>query len=616
MNHSRPEIDEKLKQLPPEPGVYLFRNKQGKIIYVGKAKLLKNRVRSYFRQNHADPKITALVNSVAELEWIVTGSEVEALLLENNLIKEHYPRYNVMLKDDKTFPYIEVTGELFPKIRVTRTVYKGENRYLGPYTNTRQLRKTLHVIHKIFPLRNCRYTFDEAMIAKKKVSLCLEYHLKNCQGPCQGLVHADEYQAMINKIVRFLNGQTRDIVQELTQQMKAAAESRQYEEAARIRDQLAILTEYSNSQNIVQTDFKNRDILTVAATEKDAVVVIFRIREGNVIGREHFYLKQIHGQTRSEIAKDFIRDYYSQTPFIPRELFVDVNDETDLYASYLEKLSGHPVHILQPERGSKAKLWTLAQKNADMLLRELMTQKLKVENKPGKMVESLQQALNLAVPPMRIEGFDISNIQGSHTVASMVSFENGKADKKEYRKFIIKTVEGPDDYASMQETIQRRYSRVLEENLHLPDLILIDGGKGQLNAAKAILDELGLHHIPIIGLAKRLEEVFVPGYSYPQNIPKSAPGLTLLRRIRDEAHRFAITFHRQRRDKDMVNSFLDTIPGIGPAKRKKLLEQFGSVQVIRQTDEKEIANKTGFSVTLARKVAEAVRDEFRETTEE
>ncbi len=604
----QPEISAKLANLPSNPGVYQFFNRQGQIIYIGKAKNLKNRVRSYFRENIRDPKIISLRTQITDIQWIISESEVNALLLENILIKEHSPRYNVMLKDDKSFPYLQISNELFPRIIVTRRPVRDGSRYLGPYTDTRHLRKTLRTIHRLFPLRSCSHHFSPEMIEQKKVPLCLEYHLKNCEGPCQNLVDSKSYQAMIDKIVRFLNGHTKELLQELNERMLRAAKNLAFEEAARIRDQIAILNEYSNQQTIIQTDFENRDLIAIAATDNDAAVILFRVREGKLIGREHFYLKQTRDQSRSDLAKHFIRSYYQKTTLFPKEVFASVESELALYEDFLSHLAGHKVRIIQPERGAKAKLWSLAQKNADMLLKELLLQKMKLSQKPSKMVEALQQALQLAVPPFRIEGFDISNIQGEFPVGSMVFFENGKPAKKEYRKFIIKTVDGPNDFASMQELIERRYSRLLQEKKTLPDLVLIDGGKGQLNAAKEILDKLGLQHLPVLGLAKRLEEVFIPGYSTAQNIPKNSPALALLKRVRDEAHRFAVTFHRQRRDEAMVQTILDDIPGVGAKRRNLLLKHFGSPAVLMNSNPETIAEKCKIPLKLAQKIIETIQE--------
>ena len=595
-------LDKKLKQIPMKPGVYLFRDFKNKVIYVGKAKILRNRVKSYFRKNQTDVKVEVLVSKIIDIEWIITDTEVEALLLENNLIKEYYPKYNIALKDGKSYPFIRITNELFPRIFTTRNIVKDGSKYFGPYTDGKRLKKTMKIINKIFPIRKCKYKIDRETIENKKIKLCLQYQMGNCGGVCQGLVEEDEYKEMVDAIIRFLNGKTDNIIQKINRRMINASEDLEYEKAARYRNQLKILNQYNNKQNIIQVDFKSRDIIVASVMENDAVVVLFRLREGNLIGREKFYLKNIHDQKPTIVMKNFMRSYYSDTTFIPKEIFVNIEDEIELFEEYLLKIAEHSVKIIKPERGKKAKLWTLAQKNADMLLKELMLQKLKLENEPTKMVQALQEALNLSVPPIKVEGFDISHIQGKFTVASMVFFENGRPKKSEYRRYKIKSVDRSDDYASMKEVVYRRYKRLLDENKMLPDLILIDGGKGQLNVAKKILDELDLHNMPIIGLAKRLEEVFIPGYSKAQNIPKASPAVILLRKIRDEAHRFAITYHRNKRDKDITKSILDITPGIGEKRKNILLKEFGSVKNLKKHSTKEISEKTGVSEKIVKRI--------------
>lgn len=605
------KISEKLSILPRKPGVYLFRDVQGTVIYIGKAAVLKNRVSSYFKGEHSDPKIGVMVSRVHNIEWIITDSEAEALLMEDNLIKEYTPRYNVRLKDDKTFPFIRITNEDFPRIFITRTVEKDGSRYYGPYTDVRHLRKLLHVLHRTFPIRTCRYRLDDETVKSKKIPLCLEYHLHNCEGPCQELTDKQSYDTMIRQVIRFIEGHTRETLAVLEDRMKKAAQDQAFERAARYRDQIEIIRKELPNQSITRTDFEDRDVIGLAATSDTAMVALFRVREGRIISREKFTLQQTGNRLRHELLKEFIRSYYPETPFIPREINCEPIDEKELFEDFLSGQAGKKVHIVSPERGDKAKLLTLARKNADMMLKDLLLNRMKRELQPGRMVSALQEALNLTVPPMRIEGFDISNIQGEHIVASCVVFENGQSKKSDYRKFIIKDLTHPDDYSSMAQVIERHYSRILTEKKSLPDLVLIDGGKGQLNVAKTVLNHLGLVHLPVIGLAKRLEEVFIPGYTYPQNIPKTSPALILLRRIRDEAHRFAITFHRERRGKGMVKSILDDIPGIGEKRRAILLNIYGSVDEIMKESEKEIAEKTGLSLTLISKLMEYIRNHYK-----
>ncbi len=598
----------KLSRLPRKPGVYLFRDEKGEIIYIGKAAILRTRVQSYFRGEPSDPKIGVMVSHVRDVEWIITDSETEALLMENNLIKEYSPRYNVRLKDDKSFPFIRVTNEPFPRVYLTRTVEKDGSKYYGPYTDVRHVRKLLRVLHRTFPIRTCRYHLDEKAIESKKIQLCLEYHLHNCEGPCQGLVTEKEYNTMIHQVVRFIKGHTEETLKVLEERMQEAANRQAFERAARYRDQIGIIRKTLPRQNIVQTDFENRDVIGLAISSDIAMVALFRVREGRIITREKFTLQQVGNRNRNELLKEFLRSYYVETPFYPREVLCELEDEKELFEDFLSRQAGRRVYIITPERGDKAKLLTLARKNADMMLKDVMLNRMKRDLHPGKMVQALQEALNLTVPPMRIDGFDISNIQGTHIVASCVVFENGQPRKSDYRKFIIRDQEHADDFAAMAQVIHRHYERKLNEKGKLPDLVLIDGGKGQLNSAKKVLDELGLHHLPVIGLAKRLVDVFIPGYANPQNIPKTSPALYLLRRIRDESHRFAVTFHRERRKKAMTKSILDSIPGVGPKRRAKLLSVFGSAGEMMKYSEKEIAEKTGLSLTLILAVMEHLRE--------
>jgi len=604
-------IETKLKILPDKPGVYIYHDQSGKIIYIGKAKSLKNRVRSYFSGKAADPKTQVLVSKIVDMEWIITDSEVEALLLENNLIKEHAPRYNVMLKDDKSYPYICISNEPFPRVFKTRNVVRDGSRYYGPYTQASHINSLLKAIYKIFTIRTCRKKISDG--GNPGDEPCLQYHLGNCKAPCIGKISRLEYNETIEEIIRFLNGNTRPVIQRLSAEMESASDNMEFEIAAKLRDRLNVLRKYTNNQSIVQTDFKSRDVIALAVADHDAIVTIFRLREGSLIGRERFHLKHIEHQSNQDILKDFLRRYYSNTTLFPKEVFIELEDDIDLFESYLKKISGQLIKIVQPERGKKAKLFTLAKKNADMLLKDVLLQKMKLATQPTKMVEALQQALNLSVPPLRIEGFDISHYQGKQTVASMVYFENGAAKRSGYRKFNVRTVEGkPDDFQSMREVVERRYRRLLEEKAVLPDLILIDGGKGQLNVAKNVLNELGLNNVPVIGLAKRLEEVFIPGYSQAQNIPKTSPAVILLRRIRDEAHRFAISFHRSKRGKSMVKSILDDIPGVGETRRKKLLSTFGSVQKIAEHSAEDISEQAGIPQKLAQQILNILKKDANE----
>ena len=596
------DIQQKLSQIPKSPGVYFFRDGKGEIIYIGKAKVLKNRVRSYFNSPKGkDPKTLVMVKNIADLEWLVMRSEVEALLTEANLIKEHKPRYNVFLKDDKTFPYIRITNEPYPRVEIIRqkNLTKDDHNYFGPYTDAGYLREILRVIHKIFPLRTCTYHIDDHTIQAGKIKICLDYHIKRCDGPCEGLVTEKEYGDMINQIKGFLKGQNGEIKSYLQTQMDSSSKNMKYEEAARYRDQLNAVIQFTRKQKKASQDFKDRDVVAVSAENSYGVGVVMRIRNGHIMGREKFNLKVHDPDSHATNLSQFMLQYYSSTIDVPEEVLVEcIFDEIIEYEKWLKGIRKKRVQILIPEIGEKRKLVEISKRNADLLLGELRLKQAKRKELLTKPVLQLQEDLGMEVPPRRIEAFDNSNIQGSNPVAGMVCFVDGKPRKSEYRKFHIKTVDGIDDFASMHEVVSRRYTRQLDEKNPLPDLILIDGGKGQLSAAKSALDALGLGYVPVIGLAKRLEEVFKPGMSEPQNIVKTSPGLHLLRAIRDEVHRFAITFHRKTRKKDMTKSIFEDIPSMGKKRIQKLWQEFESLEVIQNASINELKKKTGFSEKL------------------
>jgi len=600
------DIQQKISQIPNSPGVYFFRDNKGEIIYIGKAKVLRNRVRSYFNSpTGKDPKTLVMVKNIADLEWLVVRSEVEALLTEANLIKEHKPRYNVFLKDDKTFPYIRITNEPYPRVEIIRqkNLTKDDHNYFGPYTDAGYLREILRVIHKIFPLRTCTYYIDEDTIKAGKVKICLDYHIKRCEGPCEGLVTEKEYGDMINQIKGFLKGRNGEIKSYLQTQMDSSSKNMKYEEAARYRDQLNAVTQFTRKQKKTSMDFKDRDVVAVSAENSYGVGVLMRIRNGHIMGREKFNLKVHDPENLSKILSQFFLQYYSSTVDIPEEILIEIQfDEIIEYEKWLKGIRKKRVQILVPERGEKRKLVEISKRNADLLLGELRLKQAKRKELLTKPVIQLQEDLGMEVAPRRIEAFDNSNIQGSNPVAGMVCFADGKPRKSEYRKFHIKTVKGIDDFASMHEVVSRRYKRQLDENNPLPDLILIDGGKGQLSAAKSALDALGLGYVPVIGLAKRLEEVFKPGMSEPQNIAKTSPGLHLLRAIRDEVHRFAITFHRKTRKKDMTKSIFEDIPGMGKKRIQKLWQEFKSLNEIKDASINGLKEKTGFSEKLCKAI--------------
>lgn len=588
------KLETNLKNLPSSPGVYQFLNKNGKVIYVGKAKNLKNRVRSYFQENPGSAKTVALVSKIEDFQLVVTDSELEALILENNLIKQLKPRYNVNLKDDKSFPFIKVTNELFPRIYPTRSVYNDGSKYFGPYTDVRSMKASLGMINKIFKIRSCKLDLTEENIYSQKFKVCLDYHIKKCDGPCENLISAADYNEMVDEVIKLLKGKTEDLIKELKSRMQSAVENLEFEKAAELRDKIDQLSSISSRQKIVSDDFEDRDIISIAYEGKDSTCAVFNIRDGKLIGKKQLKLSIEEGEEIEEIYSSAIKYYYGELTEIPKEIVLEAkpNDE-EVLIEWLKSRSEKKVKIIVPQRGDLKSLIKMCKENAILQLKEIQLQKMKNLGNVSYSVSALQRDLRLKTLPKKIECFDISNLQGTDTVASMVVFEDGKPKKSLYRKFIIKTVEGPDDFSSMREVIERRYSRLLEENQLLPDLIMVDGGKGQLSSAVEILDNLGFKDYNIIGLAKRLEEVFLPEKSDPELIPKTSSGLKLLQQVRDEAHRFAITFHRERRSKRIIKSELTDIKGIGIETAKLLLEKFGSLEAIKKTDQQKLEEAIG-----------------------
>jgi excinuclease ABC subunit C len=586
-----PELKAKLKDLPGRPGIYQFKNEKGKIIYVGKALNLKNRVRSYFHGNMNSPKTIALVSKIEDFELIVTDNEIEALVLENNLIKEFKPRYNVNLKDDKSFPYIKVTNEFFPRIFPTRRIIKDGSKYFGPYTEVRNMKSSLRMINQIFKIRSCNLNITNESIEKKKFKVCLDFHIGKCDGPCEGLISSKDYSEMVSEVVKLLRGKTDDLIQELDVKMQNLVENLEFEKAAEIRDKLEQLKAISAKQKVVSEDFEDRDVITTVYEGRDSACSIFNIRSGKLVGKKQLHLSVEMNEEIEEINSSAIKFYYNELVEVPNEILLETmpNDEKALI-EWLHQKAGHKVRFIIPQRGNLKSLVNMCRQNALYQLKEIQIQKMKYEGQTPYPVAALQRDLRLKVLPKKIECFDISNLQGTDTVASMVVFEEGKAKKSLYRKFIINSVDGPDDFQSIREVIYRRYSKLKEEKSSLPDLIMVDGGKGQLSSAIEILDELGYSKYNIIGLAKRLEEVFFPGNSEPESIPKTSSGLKLLQHIRDEAHRFAITFHRNRRSKRTIKTGLTDIKGIGPSTAKILLKELGSLAAVRTAD-KDTLNK-------------------------
>jgi len=588
------ELAEKLALLPARPGVYLMKDQAGRIIYVGKAVNLKNRVRSYFQavRGHS-PKVKALVARIDDLETIITASEMEALILECNLIKKHRPKYNISLRDDKTYPYVKVTlGEDYPRVFVTRRVVKDGARYFGPYTDAGAVHETLRMLKKLFPLRTCRQLNADRP--------CLQHHIKRCLAPCTGKVSKQEYSAMIQAVCLLLEGRSDAVVRDLRKRMVQAAEELNFEMAASLRDQLAAVEKVTEKQNIV-TGSGDQDVLGLARSAQGICVQVFFIRSGKMVGREHFLMNGGEEEEDAEILAAFVKQYYSRAAFIPREILLPFPLlEQDLLAEWLGSLKTGRVSVGVPQRGTKKDLVEMANGNALTAL-EAETAKLEAdwEHTEGALQE-LGGYLGLAAAPQRMECFDISHIQGAETVASMVVFTDGRPHKEEYRRYKLQTVEGsPDDFRSMQEVLARRYGAAAEP---LPDLIIIDGGKGQLSAALAVIRGVGLTDIPVISLAKQFELIFREGDSEPLALPRYSQALYLMQRIRDEAHRFAITYHRKLRSRRNLVSVLDHVPGIGAKRRAALWQHFGSLAKIKAAEPTELSAAPG----MTKPAAEAV----------
>ena len=590
-------IQAKLDIIPNRPGVYLMKNAKGEIVYIGKAVNLRNRVRSYFnakaQSNHLASSI--LRSAAQDLEWIITDNEVEALILEANLVGKHTPRYNIQLKDDKHFPYIRVTlSETYPRLMVTRHTSSGKSKdlFFGPYTNVRAMRKTLNLLNKVFRIRDC----DLKLPLDQPIRPCLSYHLKRCDAPCAGLTTPESYRRLVDEAVLLLKGRHRDLVQELTREMQAAARADRFEEAARIRDQIRDLEAVKADQKVdLGTDQVPKDLIAVARTGKLGCILILEVRDGYVSGRKNFEVACPLEQDEVRIITEFLKGYYLKqgTDAIPREIILShPPEEEENVEVALRGLRGAAVDLEVPVKGEKRRQVLLALENAKMLVAEMVARRER-KNRQSYLVTALQEDLGLAAPPMRIEGFDISHLSGTDTVASQVVFVDGKPCKKEYRHYNVKTVAGIDDFASMREIVSRRVRRLVEEGQPFPDLFLIDGGKGQLGVALEVLREFGKPDQPIIGLAKRLEEVFLPGQSEPLAIPKTSASLRLLQQVRDEAHRFAITFQRSKRKQHLQASWLDEVQGIGGKTKMKLLRVFGAPAAIEAAPEAELAAAAG-----------------------
>ena len=600
-------IENTLENLPASPGVYFFKNKDGKIIYIGKAKILKNRVRSYFMNigKHQQFKTEVLVKKIETIEYIITDNELEALILEANMIKQHKPKYNIDLKDDKSYPYIKITKELFPQVFVTRKVDQDGSKYLGPFIHVRTIRAILAVLKKLLKIRNCTHIFTSETIRDKKHRVCLDYQIKICDGYCVNENNAVQYRENVKNIIAYFSGQDNSLSELLESRMKEAAKEKNFELATEFRDALKSVDDFSVRQKVENAVSTPRDYFAVEIEDNDACCVVFKLRNGRLIARNHFFLKGVYQKSEEEVLEEFIKLYYDLSrQDIPNEIVLNTDIvDYPVIEEWLHILSGQKVNILTASIGDKAKLLFLAQKNAQLLLNDLKLEKMKRDFTPNSL-KALMNDLKLSKIPNIIECFDISHFAGKETVASMVTFKNAKAFKSGYRKFKIRTVEGVDDFASMREVIERRYTGLKEEEEPVyPDLIMVDGGKGQLSSAVEILEQLNLSNIPIIGLAKRLEEVFVPDKSEAIIIPRTSSALKLLQQVRDESHRFAITYHQTLRGKS-ISTELEEIKGIGPAKRKELFNKFGSLKRIKEASIQELMEVKGITEELAKKIKE------------
>jgi len=610
-------IQDELKKLPDKPGVYLMRDGKDTIMYVGKAVNLKNRVRSYFRANIGrGPWIDRMVSLISRFEYIVTDSELEALVLENNLIKEHRPKYNTMLVDDKTYPYIKVTVEDdFPRVLFSREMKKDKSRYFGPYTSAAAVKDTIELINKLYCLRTCNRNLPGDC---KKDRPCLNHHIHQCDAPCQGLISKETYRKKVEEALDFLNGNYSKILKELEEKMKTASENMEFEEAARYRDLLASVKQVAQKQKITDSDGEDKDVLGLAMEGQDAVVQVFFVRGGKLIGREHFYMKLAGEEKEEDILSSFLKQFYAGTPFIPREIMLQkMPGDSEIIEKWLSAKRNARAYIKEPKIGQKEKLVELAVSNANLILQK---DKERIKREEGRTIGAVKEIAELLGLPSihRMEAFDISNINGFENVGSMVVYEKGKPKRSDYRKFKIKTVTGPDDYGCMKEVLTRRFIHGMEEKKQLaekememeygsftrfPDVLLMDGGKGQVNIACQVLDELRLN-IPVCGMVKddnhRTRGLYFENKEIP--IEKTSEGFKLITRIQDEAHRFAIEYHRSLRSKEQVHSVLDDIPGVGPGRRKALMKHFNNLEEIRNADVDTLAQVEGIPMNIAQEI--------------
>ena len=615
-------IEEELKKLPSLPGVYIMHDKHDAIIYVGKAISLKNRVRQYFqRSRNLGIKKEQMVEQIERFEYIVTDSELEALVLESNLIKEHKPKYNTMLKDDKNYPFIKVTtGEEFPRIMTARSMKKDKSKYFGPYTSAGAVKDVIELTRKLYHLRTCSRVLPRD-IGKERP--CLYYHIKQCYGPCQGYVSKEAYREQVDALLEFLNGNHKNVLKDLEEKMYQASEEMRFEDAAQYRDLMQSVERIGEKQKITDHPGEDKDIIALAEEGLDAVVQVFFVRDGKLIGRDHFYMKTVLGDTRSMILSSFLKQFYAGTPFIPREIMIqDEIEDQDLIAQWLESRKGKKVRIVVPKKGTKEKLVELAYQNAKLVLRQ---DKERIKREEGRTIGAVKEISQLLGMENinRIEAFDISNISGFQSVGSMIVYEKGKPKRSDYRKFRIKGVKGPNDYASMEEVLTRRFVHGMNEQeergnqqleqdygsfTRFPDLIMMDGGRGQVNIALEVLAKLNLE-IPVCGMVKDDKHRTRGLYFHNQEIPisRDSEGFKLITRIQDEAHRFAIEYHRSLRSKGQVHSILDDIPGIGPARRKALMKHYKGLEGIKEASVEELSQIESMNEKAAKQVFEFFR---------
>jgi excinuclease ABC subunit C len=597
-------ITQKLSHLPDTPGVYLWKAADGTVLYVGKAKRLRPRVRSYVNSDHAEsPKTRVLMSHVADFETIVVPTEEHALILEHNLIKEHHPRFNVMLRDDKTYPYIKVTvQEPYPRVLVTRRVLADGARYFGPFTDVGAMRRALNVVKRVFTVRSCRWNMPVEMPERA----CLDYHIKRCKGPCIGEQSLADYRAMIDEVIAFLDGRADDVISRVQQRMQEAAEALEFERAAEMRDALRHLERFEEPSIIVDVEGHDRDVIGFARDGDDACVTLLRVRGGKLLARDQRFLEQAEGESDATVLAAYLAASYRSLPERTAELLLPfAPDDLDLLEPVLR-----PTRVLLPQRGLKRELLDLAEQNARHLLEEFKLAEDETEERAGDPVYELGRALALAKIPRAMVCFDNSTSQGTDNVGAVVWFENGRARRSEYRTMRVKTVDeanGPDDFASMREVVGRYFRRRLDEGKPLPDLVVIDGGKGQLAAAHEALEPLALGALPLVSLAKREEEVFVFGHAEPLHLSRRSPALRLLQQVRDEAHRTAVAYNRKRRSMRTITSALLQIPGVGPAKRRELLRVFGSVDGVRAATPEQVAQQKGFSLKSATALLDALK---------